>query len=77
MDFPGLQASYGSVLATTFRNFPSFPQRYMAPCDTLSANEPAGIKIEPLKRLTQPPLYTERDLLVRQFTGRAALRQTA
>jgi len=77
MDFAGLQASYDRVLATTFRNFPSFPQRYMAPCDTLSANEPAGVKIEPLKRLTQPSLYTERDLLVRQFTGRAALRQTA
>jgi len=77
LDFAQLQARYGGVLATTFRNFPSFPQRYMAPCDTLSANEPAGIKIEPLKRLTQPVLYTERDLHVRQFTGRAAHRQTA
>jgi hypothetical protein len=77
MDFGALQARYGGVVATTFRNFPSFPQRYMAPCDTLTANEPEGIKVEPLKRLTQPVLYTERDLNVRQFTGRAALRQTA
>jgi len=77
MDFAGLQTLYGGVLATTFRNFPSFPQRYMAPCDTLSADEPAGIKVEPVKRLTQPPLYTERDLNVRQFTGRAALLRTA
>ena len=77
MDFTGLQTRYGGVLATTFKNFPSFPQRYMAPCETLSANEPEGVKIEPLKRLTQPSLYTERDLHVRQFTGRAALRQTA
>jgi hypothetical protein len=77
MDFTALQARYGGVVATTFRNFPSFPQRYMAPCETLSADEPAGIKIEPLKRLTQPALYTERDLNVRHFTGRAALRQTA
>jgi len=77
MDFASLQARHGGVVATTFKNFPSFPQRYMAPCETLSANEPAGIKIEPLKRLTQPPLYTERDLHTRQFTVRAALRRSA
>jgi hypothetical protein len=76
MDFVALQTRYGGVLATTFKNFPSFPQRYMAPCETLSANEPEGVKIEPLKRLTQPCLYTERDLNVRHFTGRAALRPT-
>jgi hypothetical protein len=74
MDFAGLQSRYGGVVATTFRNFPSFPQRYMAPCETLSADAPAGIKIEPLKRLTQPLIYTEHDLKVRQFTRRAALR---
>ncbi len=73
-DFDGLQSRYGGVVATTFRNFPSFPQRYMAPCETLSADEPTGIKIEPLKRLTQPPLYTEHDLLVRQFSGATARR---
>jgi hypothetical protein len=77
MDFAALQSSYGGVVATTFRNFPSFPQRYMAPCETLSANEPEGIKVEPLKRLTQPLVYTESDLHVRQFTVRAALRQSA
>jgi len=74
LDFVELQARYGGVVATTFKNFPSFPQRYMAPCEALTANEPAGIRIEPLKRFTQPPLYTERDLHVRQFTGRAVLR---
>ncbi len=68
-DFDTLQSRYGGVAATTFRNFPSFPQRYMAPCTALSADEPAGVKVEPLKRLTQPELYTERDLKVRQFTS--------
>ena len=77
MDFVELHASFGGVVATTFRNFPSFPQRYMAPCAVLSDSEPTGVKVEPLKRLTQPTLYTERDLHVRQFTGRAALRQNA
>jgi hypothetical protein len=74
MDFGALQERYGGVAATTFRNFPSFPQRYMAPCETLSADEPTGVKIEPLKRLTQPVLYTERDLNVRQFTHGATVR---
>ena len=77
MDFSQLHTRFGGVLATTFRNFPSFPQRYMAPCETLSVNEPLGVKIEPLKRLTQPPKYTEHDLKVRRFTGRAALQQNA
>ena len=76
MDFTGLQTRYGGVLATTFKNFPSFPQRYMAPCETLSANEPEGVKIEPVKRLTQPVLYTERDLNTRQFTDAATVRSS-
>jgi hypothetical protein len=74
MDFTGLKTRYGGVVATTFRNFPSFPQRYMAPCETLSANEPEGVKVEPVKRLTQPVLYTERDLNTRQFTDGATVR---
>jgi hypothetical protein len=76
LNFAQLQMRHGGVLATTFRNFPSFPQRYMAPCETLSANEPEGVKVEPLKPFRQPPVYTEHDLNVRRFTGRAALRQT-
>jgi hypothetical protein len=75
-DFSELQTRYGGVTATTFSNFPSFPQRYMAPA-LLPVDAEAGVKIEPVKRLTQPVLYTERVLHLREFTGRAALRQTA
>ncbi len=32
-DFDALTARHGGVVATTFRNFPSFPQRYMEPVD--------------------------------------------
>ncbi len=71
-DFSTLQQRYGGVMATTFRNFPSFPQRYMEPCATLPVDQ--GVKVEPLKRPGQPALYTERDLHVRQFTGGAARR---
>jgi len=76
-DFGQLESRHGGVTATTFRNFPSFPQRYMAPCTELPIEAPAGIKVEPVKPFTQPPLYTERDLLVRQFTVRAAHRRNA
>lgn len=72
-DFSGLQQNFGGVMATTFRNFPSFPQRYMEPCP-LPVDPTAGVKVEPLKRPGQPTLYTERDLHVRQFTSGAARR---
>jgi hypothetical protein len=74
LDFAGLQTQYGGVMATTFRNFPSFPQRYMAPCASLPVEPPDGVRVEPLKRPGQPALYTEEDLHVRQFTGAAARR---
>ena len=72
-DFAGLQQQHGGVTATTFRNFPSFPQRYMERC-ALPVEQGPGVKLEPLKRAGQPALYTERDLHVRQFTGGSARR---
>jgi hypothetical protein len=73
-NFSELQTRYGAVTATTFRNFPSFPQRYKAVCPTLPVEEREGVKLERLKRLTQPSLYTEQDLHVREFTGSRAQR---
>jgi hypothetical protein len=73
-DFAAMHARYGGVAGTTFRNFPSFPQRYMEPCTALPVESPAGVKVEPLKRAAQPALYTESDLHVRQFTDAAARR---
>lgn len=73
-DFRALERRYGGVAATTFRNFPSFPQRYMAPLDEPPA-EPC-VKVEPLKPLSQPPVYTEDDLHMRQFTGAGTRRLT-
>jgi hypothetical protein len=73
-DFGELQRRHGGVMATTFRNFPSFPQRYMEPCSSLPVDQETGVKVEPLKRVGQPALYTERDLHVRQFTDAAARR---
>ncbi len=71
-DFASLTARHGGVVATTFRNFPSFPQRYMEAVDIPSADP--LVKVERLKRLTQPLLYTEDDLHMRQFTQGGARR---
>jgi hypothetical protein len=65
-DFGELVDLHGGVVATTFRNFPSYPQRYM---EALQAppSDPA-VKIEPLKPQSQPLIYTTDDLHLRQFT---------
>jgi hypothetical protein len=73
-DFRGLSARHDGVLGTTFRNFPSFPQRYMEAVE-MPASDPL-VKIESLKPLTQPVLYTEDDLHIRQFTDTSARRLT-
>ena len=65
-DFSELEKQFGGVMATTFRNFPSFPQRYMEACNELPID--AGVRVERVKPLTQPVFYTEDDLHVRQFT---------
>jgi hypothetical protein len=71
-DFSGLIDRHDGVVATTFRNFPSFPQRYMERLDIPSAD--LAVRVEPLKPLTQPVLYTEADLHVRQFAERRTTR---
>ena len=65
-DFDTLQEHHGAVVATTFRNFPSYPQRYMQAL-RMPPSDPA-VKIEPLKPLTQPVIYTDGDLHLRQFS---------
>jgi len=64
--FTGLLTRYDGVVATTFRTFPSFPQRYM---EALSGPpvEPGAVKIEPIKSTNRPVRYTEADLCIRQF----------
>ena len=73
-DFSGLTQRFGGVVATTFRNFPSFPQRYMEPLDIAPPDQ--SVRVEPIKPLTQPVLYTENDLHVRQFTDDKTRRLT-
>ena len=75
-DFNALEARYGGIVGTSFRTFPSFPQRYIErlavqpPCDADAAN----VRIEPIRVGQQPARYTENDLHVRQFTRRMSRR---
>jgi hypothetical protein len=68
-DFNGLEARYGGVVGTTFRSFPSFPQRYVEPlaeqlpCDV----DTREVVVEPLRTGRQATRFTEDDLHVRQF----------
>ena len=71
-DFAELTAKHGGVVSTTFRNFPSFPQRYKEAVDMPSGD--SLVRVEPLKAATQPPRYTEDDLHIRHFTDSGARR---
>ena len=73
-DFQALNDRFGGVVGTTFRNFPSFPQRYMERLE-MPASDPL-VRIEPLKPATQPELYTEDDLHIRHFSESSTRRLT-
>jgi len=64
--FVELCERFGPVTATTFRTFPSFPQRYV---ETLGAQPPAPPcdRIQPIRQPHVPTIYTERDLVTRVF----------
>ena len=68
-DFNALEDQTGGVVATTFRTFPSFPQRYVerAALQPASEADAAGVIVEPLRVTQQPTHYTEQDLQTRQF----------
>jgi hypothetical protein len=75
-DFAALDSRFGGVVGTSFRNFPSFPQRYIErlaeqlPCES----DADGVKVEPLRVAQQPRRYTQDDLHVRQFTKETSRR---
>jgi hypothetical protein len=81
-DFTGLDKRFGGIVGTSFRNFPSFPQRYIErlteqlPCES----DAEGVKVESLRVPQQPTRYTQDDLHVRQFmreTSRRLIRKGA
>jgi len=64
-DLAALEARFGGVVGTTFRTYPSFPQRYLEPL----AEQPQEphVRIVRLKFSKVPTQYTEDDLQMRQF----------
>jgi hypothetical protein len=72
-DFDTLDSRFGGILATTFRTFPSFPQRYIERAGTQPACEAdgGGVLVEPLRPSRQPSHYTEGDVYLRQFCKKA------
>jgi hypothetical protein len=75
-DFSALTAQHGGVVGASFRNFPSFPQRYIErlpeqlPCES----DAADVAVERLRTPNQPSKFTEDDLHVRQFTADSSRR---
>jgi len=66
-DFSELTVRYGGVVGTAFRQFPSFPQRYIEVAAEQPDHVEPGIRVEPLKRPSVQTRYTEDDLHVREF----------
>jgi hypothetical protein len=68
-DFTTLEARHSGIVGTTFRTFPSFPQRYIEalveqpPCEA----DTDGVQVEPLREVQMPTQYSSDDLHVRQF----------
>ena len=68
-DFDGLTSRFGGIVGTTFRTFPSFPQRYIErlatqpPCEA----DMEGAKVDSLRVPQQPTRYTQDDLHMREF----------
>jgi hypothetical protein len=75
-DFGALEARHGGVIGTSFRSFPSFPQRYI---ERLSEQPPCeadteAVKVEPLRAPNVLTRYTQDDIEVRQFTKNSSRR---
>jgi len=66
LDFAGLVKRHGGVTATTFRDFPAFPQRYRERL----ADQPRGpraAQVVPLPQRTPRRHFTDADLVIREF----------
>ncbi len=63
------------MLGTTFRTFPSFPQRYIDVLPpSMQPETPSAVRIQTLKTPATPTRYTDQDLVTRQFLDRATRR---
>jgi hypothetical protein len=72
-DFVSLERLHGRVTGTTFRTFPSYPQRYVEVVTDQPVVEP-GVRVEPVRSSVLRTRYTAADLDLREFSLRASRR---
>ena len=67
-DLAGLTDRFGGVVGTTFKSYPSYPQRYTQVLDPQpeSASE-MDCRVEPLKMPRVKTEFTDADIVVREF----------
>jgi hypothetical protein len=67
---------FGGVVGTTFRPFPSYPQRYTQVLDPQPESAPdMNCRVEPLKVPRVKTVFTEADLAIREFQPSASRRR--
>lgn len=67
-DFDTLEARHAGISGTSFRSFPSYPQRFVERLEIQPPSpELAGVEMEPWRESRARSVYTERDLHLRQF----------
>lgn len=76
-DFDTLEALYGGMTGTTFRPFPTYPQRFVERLAEQPSCSPdlMTVDVEPWSEPTARSLFTDHDLQLRQFmraTSRAS-----
>ena len=79
-DFTTLDSRFGGIVGTSFRGFPSFPQRYIErlAVQLPSESDAEGVAVEALRVPHTLTTYTQDDLHVRQFmkdTSRRLIRK--
>jgi hypothetical protein len=73
-DFDGLQERYGGIVGTAFRQYPSFPQRYIEIAPEQPEPLDLQVRVEPLKEHVGQVCYSSDDLHVREFRADASHR---
>jgi hypothetical protein len=69
-DFAELESRFGGVIGTSFRTYPSYPQRYIEALRVQPppAPEVAHLEVEAVAPYRRPTRYAEDDLHIRHFT---------
>ena len=75
-DFQTLESRFGGVVGSSFRTYPSYPQRFIEALAQQPSCEGdlANVEVEPVRPGRQPQRYTEEDLHIRRFSRESSTR---